>query len=99
MILQYFEQLLNHVEFYNKMSPFPVYDTEYVEEIRKSIIKMNNNEYNEIPVAACKHCNSLHIVNDDEQNDHCMRCGSINDIIIYNHIDEYTESLKIRVNE
>jgi hypothetical protein len=98
-MLKYLNDLLAYVEYYNNMSPFPMFDTEYVEEIKKSIIKMSNNEYNEIPVAACKHCNSLHIVNDDEQNDHCMRCGSINDIVMYNHIDDYVDSIKLKVNE
>lgn len=90
-LLKYLRDLLKHVEYYNKMAPFPVFDTEYVEEIKKSIIKMEKNEYDEMPVVACKHCHSLHIINDELENDHCMRCSAINEIVIYDNIEEYFE--------
>lgn len=89
------KNLLQYVEYYNEMAPFPVFDTEYVEEIKKSIKKMENNEYNGLPVAACKYCNSLHIINDDEENDVCMRCGAVNEIVIYDNIDTYFEKVKV----
>lgn len=50
---------------------------------------MTKEEYNKLPVAACKHCKSLHIVTDDEENEHCMRCGAKNEIIIYEDINHY----------
>lgn len=55
---------------------------------------MSKEEYNELPVAACKHCGSLHIVNDDLENDHCIKCGSVNEIEVYSTIDEYLEKRK-----
>lgn len=54
-------------------------------------INMSKQEYDELSVVACKHCKSLHIENDDLENDICMRCGSVNDIEIYNNIDQYLE--------
>tara|TARA_R110000822_G_scaffold73853_3_gene177567 strand:- start:4609 stop:4863 length:255 start_codon:yes stop_codon:yes gene_type:complete len=73
------------------MSPFPVYDTEYVEAVKITIIHMGDNEtdYDSLPVAACKHCKSLHITIDEVQNNHCMRCGSTNDIEMFENIDAY----------
>jgi RNA polymerase subunit RPABC4/transcription elongation factor Spt4 len=40
-------------------------------------------------VAACKHCKSLHITIDEVENNHCMRCGSTNEIKIYKDIHTY----------
>jgi hypothetical protein len=50
---------------------------------------MSKEEYNNLPVAACKHCRSLHIVTDDEENEHCMSCGAKNEIVIYSTIEDY----------
>lgn len=50
---------------------------------------MNKEEYDKLPVAACKHCKSLHIVTDAEENEHCMRCGAKNEIEVYKDIQEY----------
>jgi DNA-directed RNA polymerase subunit RPC12/RpoP len=52
---------------------------------------MSKVEYEKIPVAACKHCKSLYIENDDLENDICMRCGAVNEIIIYDNIEKYLE--------
>ena len=92
-ILEHLTKLWEHMSYYNSMAPFPVYDTEYVEAIRKEIKKMKESkfDYDELPVAACKYCNSLHIEVDDVDNDICMRCGSVNEIEIYKNIKEYNE--------
>jgi DNA-directed RNA polymerase subunit RPC12/RpoP len=50
--------------------------------------------YDDLPVAACKYCNSLHIQIDDVENDVCMRCGSVNEIVLYKDIDDYLEKTK-----
>lgn len=81
--------------YYNDMAPFPVYDTEYVEIIQNELNKMKANEYNDDPVEACGSCGSLHIISDDmELHNVCMRCGSVNDLIKYENIEEYLESDK-----
>lgn len=55
---------------------------------------MTKEYYNSLPVAACKHCKSLHIQNDEHENDICMKCGSVNEITIYNNISDYYEKCK-----
>lgn len=81
---------------YNSMSPFPIYDTEYVKDVRKKIKEMEENEdynYDEDSVVACKYCKSLHIVSDIYSNDHCMRCGSINELQEYKNIFDYKTNI------
>lgn len=85
---------LEHLEYYNKMAPFPVYDTEYVENIRLKINKMENNNkinYDDEPVEACKYCKSLHIETDDLDNNVCMKCGSVNELIKFDNINLYLQ--------
>tara|TARA_R110002124_G_scaffold281430_1_gene455728 strand:- start:88048 stop:88359 length:312 start_codon:yes stop_codon:yes gene_type:complete len=94
-IIKYFKELHEHVKYYNRMSPFPVYDTEYVEEIKKHIEKMENEmNYNELPVVACKYCKSLHVIHDEDENDICMRCGSVNEIEFYDNIEDYFDKIQ-----
>jgi len=74
------------------MAPFPVYDTEYVEEVKNIIMKLENEnkiDYNDEPVVACKYCKSLHIVIDEVDNNICMRCGSVNELKEFKNIHEY----------
>jgi DNA-binding XRE family transcriptional regulator len=74
------------------MAPFPVYDTEYVEEVKNTIMKLENEnkiDYNDEPVVACKYCKSLHIVIDEVDNNICMRCGSVNELKEFKNIHEY----------
>tara|TARA_R110000772_G_scaffold54130_2_gene123598 strand:+ start:3521 stop:3835 length:315 start_codon:yes stop_codon:yes gene_type:complete len=89
--LDYLKQLLDVLEYYNRMAPFPVYDTEYVTQIKKKITLMEDKsyDYDEQPVVACKHCRNLFIVVDEVENDVCMRCGAINELTVYADIVEY----------
>ena len=88
--------ILEHLEYYNNMAPFPVFDTGYIEDVKKKIKEMENTDinYDELPVAACKYCNSLHIQSDEVENDICMRCGATNEIVVYKDIYEYKEKVK-----
>lgn len=83
--------LYEHVSYYNEMAPFPIYDTDYVKLLKKTIDEMvdNNKEYNELPVYYCKHCKSLHIEVDESNNDICHRCGSVNEIDSLPNIEAY----------
>ena len=86
------KNLLAHMEYYNRMAPFPPYDTDYVKDIKKRINKMEENNkinYDDEPVVACKFCKSLHIEIDDVENNVCMKCGSINELVEFENIDEY----------
>ena len=92
IILQYLREHLDHLLYYNKMAPFPVYDTEYVEEVKNIIMKLENEnkiDYNDEPVVACKYCKSLHIVIVEVDNNICMRCGSVNELKEFKNIHEY----------
>ena len=82
-----------HLEYHNNMAPFPVYDTGYVRDVEQRIENMEQakTNYDELPVAACKYCNSLWVENDEVENDVCMRCGSVNELTIYKDIDDYIE--------
>ena len=92
-MLEYLNELLDFLEYHNSMAPFPPYDTEYVALVRKKLeeVKNNKEDYDNLPVAACKYCNGLHIEVDDLDNDHCMKCGSINDLHIFKDIREYLD--------
>lgn len=94
MTLQHLRLMLSHVMYYNKMAPFPPYDTEWVEDLKNIIKQMEENikhDYDSDPVVACKYCNSLHIVSDKWDNSHCMRCGSINELEEFENIRKYQE--------
>jgi Mn-dependent DtxR family transcriptional regulator len=94
--IKFLKKLLKHLEYYNKMSPFPVYDTDYVKDVKNKINEMNESkkDYDELPVVACKYCKSLHIVSDELENDICMRCGSVNELKEFKNIHEYEKFVK-----
>ncbi len=78
------------------MSPFPVYDTDYVKDVKNKIneIMESKDNYDELPVVACKYCKSLHIVTDEDVNDICFRCGSVNELEEFKDIYEYNKFIK-----
>lgn len=93
LILKHLKELSKHVEYYNKMAPFPVYCTDWLKDINNKIKEMENKkeDYDELPVFACKYCKSLHIVTDEVANNICMRCGSVNEITEFQNIHEYNQ--------
>ena len=77
----------------NKLSPFPIIDTEHI-EILTSKINSNSIDYDLEPVSCCSHCKSLYLITDDEDNDHCVLCkNSLNEIethkTIFNYLNTY----------
>ncbi len=96
-ILKELEELYEHVTYYNRMAPFPVYDTEYVQEIKDAIDMITNSDknYDELPVEACANCKNLFLVVDDVDNIICMRCNSINEVDKYDDIYEYKKENNI----
>lgn len=100
-ILKHLKQLYKYVEYYNNMSPFPIWDTEWQEDIKNYINKIMENkikDYDKEPVFACKHCGTLVVPNqyeiDDDGNEICQRCNSINEIQTFVDIQEYLKSRK-----
>jgi hypothetical protein len=94
--LEKLKALSKHMHYYNIMAPFPVYDTDHVKAIDIKIKNMENTktkEYDSEPVVACKHCKSLHIITDDNDNNICMKCGSVNELQTFTDIHEYNLSI------
>ena len=101
-ILKQLNKLYKHVEYYNKMAPFPPFCTEWQQNIRDKIneIKMEKKDYDKEPVFACKHCGTLVVPNqyevDDDGNEICQRCNSVNEVAEYKNIFEYNKEQKIK---
>ena len=101
-ILKQLNKLYKHVEYCNTYTPFPFYDTEWQIDIKNYIneIKMEKKDYDKEPVFACKHCGTLVVPNqyevDDDGNEICQRCNSINDVKEYKNIFEYNKEQKIK---
>ena len=101
-ILRQLNKLYNYVEYVNKMHVFPFYDTEWVQNIKDKINKIMNDkkDYDKEPVFACKHCGTLVVPNqyevDDDGNEICQRCNSVNEVTEYKDIFEYNKEQKIK---
>ena len=101
-LLKHLNSMYKYVEYWNKMGPFPRYDTEWQIDIKNYIneIKMEKKDYDKEPVFACKHCGTLVVPNqyevDDDGNEICQRCNSINDVKEYKDIFEYNKEQKIK---
>ena len=101
-LLKHLNSMYKYVEYWNKMGPFPRYDTEWQIDIKNYIneIKMEKKDYDKEPVFACKHCGTLVVPNqyevDDDGNEICQRCNSVNEVISYKNIFEYNKEQKIK---
>lgn len=102
-ILKQLNKLYKHVEYVNKMHVFPFYDTEWVQDIKDKINEIMNDktkDYDKEPVFACKHCGTLVVPNqyevDDDGNEICQRCNSVNEVTEYKDIFEYNKEQKIK---
>lgn len=100
--LKYLKKLLEHMKYYNSLSPFNLFDSEYVEYIDNKIMnieKENKYNYDEDSVVACKYCNHLHIEMDGDNNDICTRCGSVNELQKFENIFEYLKFIHDQKNK
>lgn len=92
LTIRYLKKYLKHMKYYNGMAPFPLFCTDYVNDVEnklKEIMSDKTKEYDEEPVVACKYCKSLHIKSDEIDNSICMRCGSVNELKDFKDIYEY----------
>lgn len=103
IIKKILENSVRHFEYYNNLAPFPIFSTELIIDYKNKLneIKMNkDNDYDKEPVFACKHCGTLVVPNqyevDDDGNEICQRCNSINDVKEYKNIFEYNKEQKIK---
>lgn len=78
------------MEEVNKYSPFPIFDTEDVENLRQQIKDMN---YDDEKVECCKECKWLHLTEDENNNYWCSKCNTPNSIEecenIFDYMDKY----------
>ena len=101
-LLKHLNSMYKYVEHVNKMHVFPYYDSEWVGNIKDKIneIKMNKKDYDSEPVFACKHCGTLVVPNqyevDDDGNEICQRCNSVNEVQTFANIFEYNKEQKIK---
>lgn len=65
---------------YKKVVPF------VVPEQREHLTK---EDYDKVPVVACKYCNTLHIIIDEYGNDICLNCCTYNETRTFNTIYDY----------
>ena len=79
---------LKDMEYVNSLSPFPAFDSEYIQMLKDEREKLATIEDN-TPVEACGTCKSLYLVNEDNKHVVCMRCGSVNHIEKYTNIEQY----------
>lgn len=64
-------------EYYNSVSPFPVYDTEVIKDMKKLDKLAKKNDYNDVPVTYCKTCLSLRLkIIDEPKVCYCGDCGN-----------------------
>lgn len=96
--IQHLKEETLRLEYYNKMSPFPIYDTEYVQKLKEQLESMvdEDHDYDEDPVYACNYCKNLNVQYDDNHNEICMRCGSTNSTTEFKNIYEYLKFKNIK---
>jgi hypothetical protein len=72
-------------EKYNQITPFPMYDTEVIEDIKKLNAMTNKEGYENEPITYCKTCLSIHIKTikfdkgpegEEREVDYCVPCGN-----------------------
>lgn len=88
LMVQYYEAL-------NKLSPFPLIDTEHIMDLKHKI-KKDEIDYDMEPVVCCAHCKRLSVVVDEEENDLCLLCkNSINETethaTIFHYLNKYPD--------
>ena len=85
------ESEIARMDMHNQLAPFPIFDSEHVKLMKDELRELKQTVDNE-PVEACGTCKSLYLVNEDKTHVVCMRCGSVNDVIKYDNIDEYLKT-------
>lgn len=99
--LEHLTKRYDKMNQYNKMTPFPYYDTDYVKDVKRKIkeIQKSNVDYDSEPVYACRHCKSLHITLEVDQQDNteyevCNKCFTSDESLEFKNIEEYLTFLK-----
>jgi hypothetical protein len=89
-------------EYYNRMAPFPVYDTEIINDLKKlEMITSKDNSNNE-PITFCKTCLSILIKTTTMQDtgqevDYCVACSNTD--MDSTHITEWEDMYEEKYGE
>ena len=82
------EELIREIErreYYNQMAPFPVYDTDIINDLKKLNMITPKQGFENEPITYCKTCLSIHIKTiefekgpegEDREVDYCVPCGN-----------------------
>tara|TARA_R110002051_G_C8516883_1_gene467280 strand:- start:195 stop:530 length:336 start_codon:yes stop_codon:yes gene_type:complete len=99
------DQLIKEIErreYYNQMAPFPVYDTEIINDLKILSMITSKDSSNNEPITYCKTCLSIHIktveFKDTEQEvDYCISCSNTD--LGETHISEWEDMYEERYGE
>lgn len=93
-------------EYYNKFAPFPVYDTEIINDLKKLNMITSKDISNSEPIHYCKTCLSIVIKTvefekgadgEDREVDYCLDCGNTD--IGCSHISEWEDLYEEKYGE
>jgi hypothetical protein len=86
-------------ERFNKLSPFPVYSTEIINDLKQfKKMAISKEGYNNEPITYCKTCLSIQIKTiefekgsdgEDRSVDYCIPCGNTD--LTTSHVSEWDE--------
>lgn len=89
-------------EYYNRLAPFPIYDTEIINDLKKLNMITSKDKSNSEPITYCKTCLSIHIktaeFEDTKQEvDYCISCSNTD--LDKTHISEWEDMYEERYGE
>jgi len=102
-------QLIREIErreYYNLMAPFPVYDTEIINDMKKLSDIIKQQEFNNEPICYCKSCLSIMVKTvkfpdteggKERDVDYCVPCGSTE--IESSHVSEWEDMYEEKYGE
>lgn len=87
--------MLEYFKARNKLSVFPLIDTDYIKDL-ENMIKDNKVDHDTEPVICCAHCKRLCIIIDEDDNDKCLLCSnSVNETethaTIFHYLNKYPD--------
>ena len=93
-------------EYYNSMAPFPVYDTDIINDMKSLSERVKMQDFNNEPICYCKTCLSIQIKtvkfpegpNGEKRDvDYCLACS--NTELAEAHITEWEDMYEERYGE
>lgn len=93
---------INRREHYNSLAPFPIYDTEIINDFKKLEMITSKEDSNNEPITYCKTCLSIHIKTVDfkdtqQEVDYCVNCSNTDLDTV--HISEWEDMYREKYGE